>query len=313
MLDSDLAHPATNPQIPSDLDQKTFTFLPRTYYQTGQDLSKIFDKNTILTPITLTTGESVLLLPYSFSVYPYYAKDKNHVYAGGKILLKADPVTFTLSESFFPYTKDKNYVWIAGHMIDKADAPTFVILNLFYTKDKNQVYFYDHYGSQNTSIIDADSSTFQLIAEDNSFAKDAKHVFGPDGKIITGADISTFVIIDKHFEKSKNNVFFQGKIIPGADATTFATINGTSYFKDTYHLYSSTNYGEAPKVVSIPLYIDAATLEFIGGDCDSSYFKDKNNRVYQISFYYFEGGIKLVAGADSRSFKIYSGSCKFEP
>ena len=75
-------------------------------------------------------------------VKDHYSKDKNHVYAGSKMIEGADPASFEVLETIF-YSKDKNYVYGGGILIENADVETFEPIDLnnsILYKDKNHTY-----------------------------------------------------------------------------------------------------------------------------------------------------------------------------
>ncbi|MBL6444946.1 DKNYY domain-containing protein [Fulvivirga sp. 29W222] len=98
----------------------------------------LFDDKVIFDGVELPDVDS-----RSFKVVKdYYSKDKNHVYAGSKIINGADPASFEVLETTF-YSKDKNHVFGEGILIEEADAETFGPIDLnknILHKDKNHTY-----------------------------------------------------------------------------------------------------------------------------------------------------------------------------
>ena len=55
---------------------------------------------------------------------------------------------------------------------------------------------------------------------------------------IIGADPKTFIIIDGHYGKDKNNVYFYGVKIKDSDSETFVGLGiGSQYAKDKNNVY----------------------------------------------------------------------------
>lgn len=281
-----------NSQLPKDVDQNTFNILPKSYYPAEKS-------STYQGELYLPSGEGIIL------ALGYYAKDKNHVYAAGKILSEADPATFNfIGEDIYaplaaPYIRDKNHIWANGKIIDKADSCTFTVLSSRWAKDKNQVYnhYYDSYGHSQFSIVDADAATFRIATGDDRFAQDKTRVFRFDGKILAGVHPDMFTILSKDFEKSKTQVFYQGEVIANADAATFTSVDG-GFFKDSHRLYFITGNGEVGYTLKTmsPPGIDTLTFENIRGE----YFKDKSS-VYIGGIY---EGFTQIKNADPATFQI---------
>ncbi len=144
-----------------------------------------------------------------------YAKDKNHVYFGTRIVQGADPETFVSSlstasdsESFplFALGVDRNHVFIEGLVIPSADRDTFQLDTepggVDYAKDKNYVYVF-RYNSSRGGIFEAlpnsDPQTFVLLGQNTPetptfYAKDKNQVYAED-HVLQGADPASFTVL----------------------------------------------------------------------------------------------------------------------
>lgn len=162
-----------------------------------------------------------------------HSRDKNHIYYKNQQLKNSDADSFTfikpaskISTNSFGYAKDKNQVYYYPKVIENADPKTFQVIADDVAKDDQNVYFkelrvediadpagfkvlykgtfgptffkdsqfpYYQYFSSFIKISDADISTFELIAINNtdSYGKDHNFIyaFHEDGyKILTGLD-----------------------------------------------------------------------------------------------------------------------------
>ena len=180
-----------------------------------------------------------------------YAKDKYHVFLGGKVL-SFDSDTF---EILGKYAKDKSAVyWVGVYVpqlptslkikrIDQVDTESFVQLYSGdmcskYAKDKNNVY------EKGEIIEEYDASSF-FVFNDSRYTKDKTSVYFLDKKIVV--DLETFEILEGKpyskfviFSKDITNVYWQGGIIEGADPETFEVVGGR-YAKDKNYVYSDYN------------------------------------------------------------------------
>ena len=80
-----------------------------------------------------------------------------------------------------------------------VDTTTFKILGTFYFKDKNHIYDFNPMVDGGTVAInsDIDLKSFQIL-ESEFYAKDKKHCYYR-GRIIEGADINSFKVLDTSY------------------------------------------------------------------------------------------------------------------
>lgn len=144
-----------------------------------------------------------------------YGKDKNHVYYKGQLIKDASANSFKILDNL--YAKDKSNIFYKTETL-AADLASFEILYSYYAKDKDQVF------SQG-KILDAvaDAKSFELIKDD--WTRD-KHFYYMNNFRIEKADYETFKIINAHYAKDKNHVFYRPfynrvDIVENADPATF--------------------------------------------------------------------------------------------
>ncbi|HTX87320.1 MAG TPA: DKNYY domain-containing protein [Candidatus Nanoarchaeia archaeon] len=126
-------------------------------------------------------------------------KDKNGVY-----LASTTQITGSDGKAKF------NVDWIM------VNSKTFKNLNCSYFIDNNQVLYAELPDFQVifTNVLGADAITFETISSktpsvtSNQYAKDKNHVYYA-GLVITGADPSTFKILNSNYSEDKNNVYLR--------------------------------------------------------------------------------------------------------
>jgi hypothetical protein len=179
---------------------------------------------------------------------PYFAKDKNHVYAccyidGPNIVQGADPETFMLLGYSGYYEKDKHHVYQDGGRLSLADPTTFNVLpeDPHYGKDAHHVYV------GGSVIPGADPSTFRFCDSYEVYSRDRKHVYW-EGIEVVGADSQSFVsfpitsglTLGGEYGKDSRNIYFKDHTVPGADLLSFMVLDlptKTSDATDRNHRY----------------------------------------------------------------------------
>ncbi|MCC6752921.1 MAG: DKNYY domain-containing protein [Saprospiraceae bacterium] len=203
----------------------------------------------------------------------WFAKDKDHVYLQRKIVPNVHGNSFERINSFYAkddrnyyyisqdpsefaierigcdyssceildnsYCKDDRNVFYRGKAIKGVDPGTFQMIHGPYSKDHQQV-FYGH-----NAIANADPLTFEPFPEnetssgDTHYAKDKDHIFVND-VIFSGADASSFKILDEKYCLDKNGVYFKMKKLKGADPSSFKVYPhyiGDADAEDNKHKY----------------------------------------------------------------------------
>jgi len=158
------------------------------------------------------------------------AKDKNHVYIGGKIVEWADPATYETLGTARRITKDKNHVYIYWKISEWADPESFSTTDkhdVFY--DKNNVYFTSKFLWRLQKIPGADVATFETLSL-KDFYKDKDHVYHK-GSVITWADPESFAKYLWSYYIDKDSVFYHQTELSWVDTNTFSHI-GDGYFGD---------------------------------------------------------------------------------
>lgn len=184
-----------------------------------------------------------------------YFKDKNRVYNIASEVEGADPQSFTPSTRFFgAYATDKDNVFYEGKLVEGIDVASHKILDRFHHADESAVYFRrkvlsedpsgfkilnEAYSRDGESVywrsrkISDDAASFKAFPSKRAaaFGKDSKNAYW-GWKVISGADVETFVGLDHNYAKDKNSVYFAvntvnpPRVLKEADAETFALVKG---------------------------------------------------------------------------------------
>jgi len=255
----------------------------------------------------------------------YYWKDKSNVYHrfyyecyGGCAptpIEGADPRTFeSLPDSF---AKDRNHVYKYAQKIDQLETNSFEYLgsiefnylNYSIIKDNNGVYYIDNSdGPLSTALLTIDSAhinTFAVV--DGARAMDITSVYvfldhssfrgkGSTWDTINkfvGADIDTLKLLDTHYAKDKDNVYYADERLENADADTFKALNFW-YAKDKNNVYYADWFGNG---FQSPVIVE---------DADPNTFKVLTGRKAQDANHLFEDGIKTQSSFE------FIGSVEFE-
>ncbi len=126
----------------------------------------------------------------SFVTQPEYAKDNKNVYFEGKLVVGADPLTFTPIKSgryVLEYGKDIDSVYYKEKKIDGADPDSFVPFDNqslegcplgAYSKDSNNIFY-------KWNIVEkADVQSFEIVSSENAFiGKDKNNYYLGEDKI----------------------------------------------------------------------------------------------------------------------------------
>ncbi len=116
------------------------------------------------------------------------------------------------------YAKDKNHVYFKGKMVfgdpvsSGPDPTSFSVFNITYTGTYED-------GHNETVLIWT------------SYAKD-KNVVYVAGRLMEGADINTFTVIDQSHARDKNNYYFGDTVEGGYDVSSTVNFNVTGYNSD---------------------------------------------------------------------------------
>jgi len=136
--------------------------------------------------------------------FEQYIKDKNGVYfeeqpfgelnSNNSRIIGADIQSFELLGEYL-LAKDKNHVYYGGKMFEYLDAPSFEILPRGYYRDAYGIYTNPHNNGFKL-IAGSDSCTFELVDDKgdydwSGYAKDKNHVYYRD-LIVEGADSKSF-------------------------------------------------------------------------------------------------------------------------
>jgi len=143
-----------------------------------------------------------------------WARDKNHVYSGGKIVADADAETFVPvenKEGLLVCVKDKKYVWFWAEYPHRTLVSDSVVATGGYCKDSDHVWI----GADEVS--GADAATFEGLSKINygEYAKDKNHAYYY-GFLISGADADTFTLVpnDESFDaQDKHRKYLRGEAV----------------------------------------------------------------------------------------------------
>ncbi|TXI92372.1 MAG: hypothetical protein E6Q34_06565 [Burkholderiaceae bacterium] len=238
-------------------------------------------------------GESFVIFNFN------YAKDKNRVYGRGGPF---DAATFVSLDPDGKFVKDKNGAYFetssygadpTGHnLIEGADPETFEWVTGVYAKDKNHVYHLI-WPTENGE----DAATYVRVLDpttrSDNWTKDKNHAYY-NGRIVVGADPSTFRAFNFEFGVDAKNLFFRNTLVPGADVATFELITeqAPSYAKDSKQVYYDVSLEDNPIIEGA----DPATFTLFSEgqyNLPTGYAKDKNHVFYQT---------KLIPEADPDTF-----------
>ncbi|HVM73979.1 MAG TPA: DKNYY domain-containing protein [Candidatus Paceibacterota bacterium] len=299
---------------------------PATFASVGDYYAK--DKNTVYDYGSAIQGADV----QTFSdIGCYYAKDSHAVYQYGQIINGASPVDFTVPTSTTSCDTSSGsrnavqWTYTYANMPTNVgiDPSTFEPLSAMYAKDAEHVYFVE----QNVvptpivrPIAGADPKTFQVLG-DNPFG-------GNNIGLLSGTYSGVMA-------KDSSHVYYEGKIVAGADPSTFVWLNPI-YGKDASHIYMVGPVHE--DTTMLPISSDVVNFwgdpdGYFAEDSNSIYFEgspivgvDKSTFVIQRTFPYWYGvdaknvyyiGYQtgIISGADPASFVVIddsNNSAKYE-
>lgn len=147
-----------------------------------------------------------------------YFKDKNHIYFNSPqdftTLTKADTNTFALIYDTAgyetDYARDKNLVFYGDKLVDNADSSSFTkIASSTFAKDKTRVFSEDIYYSTDV-VIGANPDDFTPLntpeEKGSKYGKDTQYIYCGAGKI-ENADLASFVVETPWSAKDKNQQY----------------------------------------------------------------------------------------------------------
>jgi len=177
----------------------------------------------------------------------WYAKDNKHVFYMGTVVEDADPMTFipvkTAEEDAWGkpsvvFWKDTTHVYFDTKKIEGCEAATFQYLKGIYGKDRHHVY----YG--NTILPNTNPDTFRFLEE--GLATDGTSLFVFNKLVKTSVDLLSFEVVrkdDQIFCKDKHSIYLLLFGIPeplvrldGADVESFVLLD-RYYAKDKHQVY----------------------------------------------------------------------------
>lgn len=172
-----------------------------------------------------------------------------------------------------PYqTKNGAWYWKDDHM-DLPASTTLTPLNGSFAVANGRGYF------RGDLIADSDGATFQAV--DDTYAKDARHVWYCDtyrkseeywlvkrarATVMTDADPATFQLLKQRYTRDASRIYFEGQLFPVRDPATFEVLY-SSYARDRFSGY----YMQEPVAQS-----DGATFEGLS----DHFAKDKTHVWY---------------------------------
>jgi hypothetical protein len=227
----------------------------------------------------------------------YYIEDKQVFHYHGfpasrNVIGQADYKSFKAINT--EYGKDKIQVFYYGRVIPKADPLSFDFLGSAYSRDK-------HYGFSRDEIISNDGAHFDIIPNPNEtpgnvsaegvvYARDRQKVYR-DVVPVEGADPATFEFVPmfngEYLARDQHHVYWQDRPLEGVDGKSFVRIS-EFHFKDktgVWTLFLGREIGWKPFEG-----VDLATFEGL----KQLYAKDKNHVYYED---------RIVEGADLASFE----------
>lgn len=172
-----------------------------------------------------------------------YAKDKNNLFYGCKIIEGAHLESFTIDDNEQTYARDQFHVFYRGKIIEGADPASF---RLYQASDNNDI-------SQEV------------------YARDNKHAY-EYGKPIEKADVETFQGLDFPYSKDQHHVFWHGQIIEGADPASFHVFILQSDGERKYAKDNRAVYWESEKIVEADPLTFTITTDNGGTPFDKNYY-----------------------------------------
>ena len=161
-----------------------------------------------------------------------YARNKNRIYRFLSPLEAADPKTFEILDDNY-YARDRQHVY-AGNTWISHDVPNFQRLDSAFSKDSQHVYSLDR------QLPDADPGSFTIPdVPGGGYSKDSKQVF-KQAKTLPGANLATFRPLNTHYSKDNKPVscVTQLKVQILEDATLISfTVLQDHLAKDNQHVY----------------------------------------------------------------------------
>lgn len=153
---------------------------PATYKEVKGRIGLGIDKNHIFCnqkPLPNSDPKSFRLVGTSFW------KDRTGVYNRKCNKVDIDQWTVISLKKGTNFLRDKDHIYAGEKIMPNADRASFRVLNAAYAKDRNSIFCYE-------KIVEgADRRTFKVI--DNLYAKDKDHIYYRSEKVV-GADVETF-------------------------------------------------------------------------------------------------------------------------
>jgi hypothetical protein len=165
-----------------------------------------------------------------------YTVERNKVYynywneANGSqkwLIDSADAKTFSVlkfeCDCSFMFAKDKRHLFIDGELLKNIDPNSFTFVGNYIFRDKDSAYFFGFYNDiNNCAISGVNPDKIKLILY--PWAMEGK-VLIHGNSTIRLEDINDFEPIDEDWGKTKSKMLNENKILPGADLETFQIIN----------------------------------------------------------------------------------------
>ncbi|MFP4070525.1 MAG: DKNYY domain-containing protein [Desulfovibrionales bacterium] len=160
-----------------------------------------------------------------------FARDKDKLFFFGTAVAGCDPDTF--EDLGLGYYRDAESVFYAERKLVGADPDSFVIDYRGWSRDANRVYF------ETDVVPELSPDGFEVLG--NHFVKDRRSVFSYDARMLylqqlKDADADSFTVIDAHYSKDKERVYYISDPIPGADPATFEPVR-FGYARDARSYY----------------------------------------------------------------------------
>ncbi|HYX39345.1 MAG TPA: DKNYY domain-containing protein [Oligoflexus sp.] len=208
-----------------------------------------------------------------------YHRDASGIYSLGQKLPDCDPKTFSFVEGSGLYVRDAVHVYRGARLV--AEDQGFQVIDGAYQKDATRI-FHDGY-----VLNEADYASFEVYPVEG-FARDKASVFSW-GKIIAGADRSTFKPLDRSFAKDATSGYFGHEKIPGSLGATFRLVQNSAYSTDSSSVFFTIKKLQGADPTRFRTFAFDMENRPIAG-----YFATDESLVY------FQG--EPIAGADASSF-----------
>src|SRR5688572_21346660 len=155
------------------------------------------------------------------------------------------------------------FVGSIGYFYASNQPPSTLTSGSGYYIRWTKVYYLGGFPSTAFELEGADVSTFEILDEEQTYARDKNQVYY-NGNVIPDADSATFELLESYYSRDKNNVYVSGNIF-STDSANFEFLRG-NLMRDSQHIYW------AAEIISD----DPSNFTIIDDSTPTTYWKDSN-------------------------------------